>query len=204
MARDIRSDDTALQLAPVSGRSRMWLFALCVFLPLAITLIALVVATQGIGAPAGVRPDLIGGTWPLTFASSLGMIAMVVVPVWLMLDRLMKRREVVMENGTLGVRSTFYRTHMPLSELDMDRARVVDLDEHVELRPGMKVNSFALPGFRSGWFFRLHDRRRTFVAIADGRWKLWLPTRGDHDLLLEPRDPQRFLDRLHELASPTR
>jgi len=194
--------DAALQLVPASGRSRTWLFALCVLLPLAITLVALVAAAQGIGTPAGTKPNLIGGSWPQTFASSLGVVAIIVVPVWLVLDRLMRRHELALDNGVLDLRSTLYHARTPLSGLDLDRARVIDLDEHAELRPGMKANGFALPGFRSGWFFRLRDRRKTFVAIADGRWKLWLPVRGDHDLLLEPRDPQRLLERLRELASP--
>ena len=198
-------NDPALQLVPASGRSRAWLFALTVFLPLAITLVALVLAARGVGAPAGAKPNLVGGSWTTTFASSLGMIAIIAVSIWLVLGRLLKRSALVVENGALDLRSTFYRVRMPLSELDLDRARVVDLDEHTELRPGMKSNGFALPGFRSGWFFRVRDRRKTFVAIADGRLKLWLPSRGAHDLLLEPRDPQRLLDRLRELApSPTR
>jgi hypothetical protein len=194
-------NDPALQLVPASGRSRAWLFALCVALPLAITLAGLVAAAFGVGAPAGAEPRLVGGSWSLTFAFTLGLIAVIVVPLWWLLDRLMRRHAIALDGMTLDVRSTLYRCTTALAAIDLERARIVDLDERPELRPGMKSNGFALPGFRSGWFYNLRQRRKTFVAIADGRRKLWLPIRGDHDLLLEPRDPQRLLQRLRELAS---
>ena len=59
---------------------------------------------------------------------------------------------------------------------------------------------FSIPGFHSGWFL-LRNRRRSFVAIADGRRKLWLPGSGRHDLLIEPADPAALLARLRELAT---
>ena len=81
-----------------------------------------------------------------------------------------------------------------------DQARVVDLDEQVELRPTLKTNGFSIPGFHSGWFL-LRNRRRTFVAIGNGRRRLWLPGSGRYDLLLEPVDPAALLARLRELAA---
>ena len=79
--------------------------------------------------------------------------------------------------------------------------RGLDLDEHIEFKPILKTNGFSIPGFRSGWFL-LRNRRRSFVATADGRRKLWLPGSGRHDLLLEPVDPAALLARLRELAAP--
>ena len=71
--------------------------------------------------------------------------------------------------------------------------------EQVQLRPTLKTNGFSIPGFHSGWFL-LRNRRRSFVAITDGRRKLWLPGSGRHDLLIEPADPAALLARLRELA----
>ncbi|MGN6113451.1 MAG: hypothetical protein ACTHOC_10730 [Luteimonas sp.] len=193
--------EPALQLAPASGRSRAWLFALCVALPLGITFAALTAATFGIGAPAGAEPKLLRGSWPLTFAASLGMVAAIALPTWAILDRLMRRRAMALEDGALVVRSMFHRCATPLADLDLAHARIVDLAEHPGLRPGVKTNGYAAPGFRSGWFYHLGRRRKTFVATADGRRKLWLPARGGHDLLLEPRDPRAALERLREVAA---
>lgn len=177
---------------------------MCVVLPLAITLVALLAAASGFGAPAGAEPRLVDGSWPLTFASALGLCAAIVVPTWWILDRLIRRHALTLEGATLVVRSTVFRCTAPLADIDLEHARVVDLAEHPDLRPGVKTAGYALPGFRGGWFYSLRRRRKVFVAVADGRWKLWLPTRGTHDLLLEPRDPRAALERLRELAPTTR
>ncbi|MFT3756248.1 MAG: hypothetical protein QM769_09955 [Pseudoxanthomonas sp.] len=198
-----KHDDPRLQLAPASSRAKTWMFLLCVVLPLGITLVALIATALEVRQPDP-KLNLVAGSWPLTWAASLGMVAVIVVPVWLGLSALMRRHALALDGSTLDVRSTFYHARVALADLDLEHARIVDLDEHTELRPGMKSNGYTLPGFKSGWFYRLRDRRKTFVAISDGRWKLWLPTRGKHDLLLEPRDPRALLDRLRELARETR
>ena len=48
------------------------------------------------------------------------------------------------------------------------------------------------------------DGRDYAVAASDGERLLWLPTTRGFDLLLQPRDPQRLLERLRELAAPAR
>ena len=112
----------------------------------------------------------------------------------------MHRQSLQLSPDLLDVRSSFYRCRTPLHALKLDQARVVDLDEQVELRPTLKTNGFSIPGFHSGWFL-LRNRRRTFVAIGNGRRRLWLPGSGRYDLLLEPVDPAALLARLRELAA---
>ena len=141
-------------------------------------------------------------TLALTVALTVGGIAVLCGAMWWGLARLMRRQALELSADALELRSSFYRCRMPLAELELDQARLVDLDERTEYRPAVKANGFSIPGFRSGWFL-LRNRRRTFVAIADGRRKLWLPGSGKHDLLLEPRDPAALLERLRELASPS-
>ncbi|KAF1689811.1 PH domain-containing protein [Pseudoxanthomonas koreensis] len=188
--------DPRLQLAPPGARTGFWLFTLTFVLPLAVTAFALAVA-----AVRGGPMKLIGGSLPLTVALSLGGLALMCGALWWVLSRFMHRQGLSLSTDSLEVRSSFYRCRVPLSELKLDQARVVDLDEHTELRPTLKTNGFGMPGFHSGWFM-LRNRRRGFVATADGRRKLWLPTHGKHDLLLEPKDPAALLARLRELATP--
>jgi len=187
--------DPRLQLVPPGTGPRAWLFALCVALPV------LFAAAGLIGSAMDEAPmKKIGGSLALTAVSILGGVLVLTLAVWAVLVRFMRRQAVTLDAARLEVRSSFYRASVPLDVLDLDRARVVDLDERDELRPLFKSNSFSLPGYRSGWF-RLRNRRRTFVALADGRHRLWLPTRGRHDLLLEPKDPRALLQRLLELAA---
>ncbi|GAB3514205.1 PH domain-containing protein [Pseudoxanthomonas daejeonensis] len=189
-----RREDASLTLAAPGSRAGFWLFALTFVLPVLVTTLAVAVPVL-----AGGPLKLIAGSLPLTLIATLGGIALLCGVLWWVLARLMRRQALVLSPELLEVRSSFYRCRIPLRELKLDQARIVDLDEHTELRTMLKTNGFGLPGFHSGWFL-LRNRRRSFVAIADGRRKLWLPGSGKHDLLLEATDPAALLARLRALA----
>lgn len=182
------------QLVPPGPRARAWLFTLCLLLPLVLT-----AATLAIPVLTGNATSLVGGSVPLTVALVLGGLVLLCGALWWVLARSMRRQALRVSADALEVRSSFYRCTTPLAELKLDQARVVDLDERTELKPTLKTNGFSIPGFHSGWFL-LRNRRRSFVAITDGRRKLWLPGSGRHDLLIEPADPAALLARLRELA----
>ncbi|MES5814801.1 hypothetical protein [Pseudoxanthomonas sp. Soil82] len=179
---------------PPGPRARAWLFTLCLLLPLVLT-----AATLAIPVLTGSATSLVGGSVPLTVALVLGGLVLLCGALWWVLARSMQRQALRVSADALEVRSSFYRCTTPLAELKLDQARVVDLDERTELKPTLKTNGFSIPGFHSGWFL-LRNRRRSFVAITDGRRKLWLPGSGRHDLLIEPADPAALLARLRELA----
>lgn len=183
------------QLVPPGPRARTWLFTFCLLLPLVLT-----AATLAIPGLTGNATSLVGGSVPLTVALVLGGLALLCGALWWVLARFMRRQALRVSADALEVRSSFYRCTTPLAELKLDQARLVDLDERTELKPTLKTNGFSIPGFHSGWFL-LRNRRRSFVAIADGRRKLWLPGSGRHDLLIEPADPAALLARLRELAT---
>ncbi|MBD9368664.1 hypothetical protein [Xanthomonas sp. XNM01] len=186
------TDDPRLQLAPPPERASTWLFLLCVPLPVAITAAALLTV------PGDSAQVLIGDSLPLTVAVTLAGVALISLAVWYPLARAMQRQQLLLTDVSLQLQSTFYRCDVPLRQLQLERARVIDLDEHPQLRP-RKSNGFSVPGLRSGWF--RSNGRRTFVALADGRRTLWIPSSGGHDLLIEPRDPRALLDRLRASAA---
>ena len=179
--------DAALQLVLASGRSRAWLFALTVGLP--------VLATM-----TGVAVGRIPGekAWV-----ALLVVVAVMSAISAFLWRMLGRHRLRLDDTGIDIATTFYRQRIALPDLRVDAARIVRLDEHPDLRPLLKSNGYALPGFRSGWF-RLRNWQKAFVATADGERVLWLPTSRGFGLLLQPRDPQRLLDRLRELATPAR
>ena len=198
MTRDARSDDIALQLSPASGRSRMWLFALTVGVPVLATMFGVAMGH----VPAG------EWLWGIGNRGGDALIAMLVVAVVTgaiaaFLAFMLKRHRLQIDDAGLEVVTTFYRQRFAFADLRLDAARVIRLDEHPDLKPLLKSNGYALPGFRSGWF-RLRNWHKAFVAASDGERLLWLPTTRGFDLLLQPRDPHRLLERLRELASPTR
>lgn len=185
---------SALQLRPASTRSRGWLYALCVGLPVLICIVSLAFALSMEGTKRLIADDA-------AITAAVGLVC-VLLPAGLIgyaLARMQRRHRLDLRDGMLEVTTTFYRRRFGLAELDLANARVVDLDERRELAPFLRTNGFSLPGFHSGWY-RLRNRQRALVAIADGRRVLWLPTRLGYGLLLQPQQPQALLDHLRSLA----
>ena len=187
-------DDASLQLAAPGIKPKALLFVL-VMLPL-----VLVVGIPAWGSPGSLWRLLATGqgttgTW--TTAATAAFLLL----LWLLLHAAMHRHRLDLDSERLRVGTSFYTRSVPLVELVLDKARVVQLDERTEYKPMLKINGYALPGFQSG-HFRLHNRASAFVAITGGPKALWLPTTTGKGLLLQPQRPEALLARLRELARP--
>lgn len=109
----------------------------------------------------------------------------------------MRRRTVLLRDGVLEVRAAIYRKRVAVTEIDLEHARVVDLAERTELRPAVKTNGIAMPGYQAG-HFRIHRKlEKAFCLLTDRRRVLWLPLRDGGQLLLSLERPQALLDALH-------
>ena len=183
--------DSAMQLRPVSIRSRLLLASLVAGLPL----LGLFVLPALSGDPAPGGDDTAAWVIP---ASAVFCIVLAAV-----LDWSLRRHRLRLDDAGLEVTTSFYRRQLALTQLRIDQARVVDLGERTELRPILRTNGTGLPGFKSGWF-RLRNHGKALVATVGGNRVLWLPTTAGFDLLLEPRRPQALLDRLKQMAPPAR
>ena len=195
MPMTTHSLDPRLQLVPPGSKPRWLMFALCVALPIMTTAAALWWQVHG-GGPM----TLIGGSVGITIAAVLGGVSALVLAIWFGLDRAMHRHRLQLSPLALDIKTSFYSTAVPFSELILDQARVIDLHERTEFKPGMKYNGYAIAGFNSG-HFRLKNGEKAFVAIAGERRALWLPTRSGKGLLLQPQQPEALLNRLRELAA---
>ena len=155
----------------------------------------------GFGAPLVVAVVLIvmarDGAIPLPMVlAGQGLVAMtvllVVLPLW--------RRRIAFDGRRLRVEATYYTREAPLSEFDLAGARIVDLREHKELRPGLKTNGYALPGFHAG-HFRLRDmKRKAFCLVTNEAKVLSLPHADGRVWLLSFEHPQAVLDILRRAA----
>jgi len=155
-----------------------WLFAMA----LAVLLPATIAVALSLHARAG-------GIEPLVVLVSQAVIALVVLAVVLPLWR----REAAFDGKRLRLKATFYTRESPLSEFDLDAARVVDTREHREFRPWLKTNGYGLPGFWAG-HFRLRDRRRAFCLVTDPSKVVVLPHADGRLWLLSVEHPQAVLD----------
>jgi hypothetical protein len=192
--QDMQAIDPGLQLEPPSSAVRIWMFVLVFALPMAITVVSLA-AAMGSDEPKRLVADSVMATW----LTSAGIVAALTLPLWWLLDRGLRRHRIEVSSHGLEIASAFYKRRLALAELNLDEARVVDLEERTELKPASKSNAVSMPGFKGGWF-RLGNRRKAFVAMTGGPRVLWLPTRNDYDLLLQPRHPQALLEHLRKLA----
>ena len=113
----------------------------------------------------------------------------------------MRRRAIVLDNRELQVRATFYTKRFAIESIDLDKARVVSLEEHTELSPTLKTNGFSLPGFKAG-HFRLRNLGKAFCLVTDRTRVLALPLRDGSLVLVSPERPADLLARLRELAAP--
>src|SRR5690606_15099474 len=178
-----------MALVPASTRAHAWLFALVVALPMAFIVVLELAGGSGVAE---------GGT-TLAWRAAAGVAGFCVL-LWAALALLVRRHRLRLGAGGLEIATTFHGRRMDLADLDLDAARVVDLDDRPEFRPMLRTNGLAVPGFRSGWY-RLRNGHRALVATAGGRRLLWIPTAAGHDLLLQPGNPQALLDRLRAMAA---
>ncbi len=126
---------------------------------------------------------------PVVMLAIQGLIAVLTLgmalPMW--------RREATFDGKHLRVKATFYTRQAPLSDFDLDQARVVDLREHTELKPLLKTNGVGMPGLLAG-HFRLRDRRKAFCLVTDPSKVLALPHADGRIWLLGLEHPQAVLD----------
>lgn len=182
------------QLEPAPAAARAWLLALTVGLPVLVTGAAL-----GVAATTGDELSLIAGSLPLTIVLIMVGVALFGGAIAFVIGRAMRRHHLAVDGDGVEVATTFYRRRVAWNALRLDEARVAHLDEHTQLKPLLKTNGTAFPGFRSGWF-RLRNREKALVAMLDGPRVAWVPTTEGFGLLLQARQPQALLDHLRASA----
>lgn len=130
-----------------------------------------------------------GALSPVVMLAVQGLVALLtlglVLPLW--------RRQATFDGQHLRVKATYYTREAPVSEFALDKARVVDLREHTELKPLLKTNGVGMPGLMAG-HFRLRDRRKAFCLVTDPAKVLALPHADGRIWLLGLEHPQAVLD----------
>ncbi len=167
------------------------------------------------GKFARMVPLLIGGLAPVILLLGIAWIAaaqhkplslrdilppVLVLPLaGVILAASIYRRNIRIQDGSMAFGLMPWR-RIQVGALDLDAARVLDLNAHRELQPVWKIAGSGLPGFRSG-LFRLRDRRRGQVLLTDWRRVLVLPKRDGGVILLSPERPDALLAALQAAAT---
>jgi hypothetical protein len=188
--------DAQVRLEAPGTRAYVILFLLTVALP---TLLGGILPWLATDAPPSIA-WLASDSLLVSRLLGAGTILAITLAVYAGIVLLMRRHRLRIDAGGIEVATTFYSRRLRWEQLRLDAARVVDIDERTELKPMLKSNGVAMPGFHSGWF-RSRGFNRLLVASAGGKRLLWVPTREGYDLLLQPRKPAVALERMKELAA---
>ena len=147
---------------------------------------AFVVALQFQPVLAQAQP----GMWIAALCLALAVAALYFV---------IRRRSVSLEAGVLVIRAGVHTRRVPAAKLELERARIVDLEERTELLPGLRTFGASLPGYQTGWF-RTRKWGKGFYLLTDRRRVLWLPEHGGPHLMLSLQQPQALLAALNAMA----
>ncbi|HEX6250333.1 MAG TPA: PH domain-containing protein [Gemmatimonadaceae bacterium] len=104
----------------------------------------------------------------------------------------------VSERG-VRLRGDLYGRFIPAEALRGNEARIVNLAAERELSPVARTMGTGLPGYRAGWF-RLRNGEKALLYVTDGSRAVYVPTNRGYSLLLSPRDPERLVEMLRDIA----
>jgi hypothetical protein len=94
---------------------------------------------------------------------------------------------------SLTIHDRFYPVTLNRTSVDVEHIRVVDFGVDTEWRPTRRTNGFANAYYRSGWF-RVASGQTIRMYRAGGTRLVLLPPKGDGAaLLLETREPEKFV-----------
>lgn len=134
----------------------------------------------------------------IPFGTALPSVGML---VWLAV------RHVAIDEGELQVAAGLSTLRIPVAELALDRAQVLDLEEHTGYLPALPLYALGLPGFRGGYYL-LRNRRLAYCLVTDRTRVLLLPRRDGRFVLLSAEKPQALLEalsskaRVHPMRAP--
>ena len=130
-------------------------------------------------------------------AIGISIAALVAVIMLLLLSARVPRYDVSSQGLTIS-NSLFGRT-IPIGELNVREARLIDLEASPEFRPKWRTFGIGLPGRLSGWF-RLRNGEKALVFLSGGNRAIRIPTAHGYSLLIDPDNPEQVLAALTRQA----
>jgi hypothetical protein len=103
------------------------------------------------------------------------------------------------EDRQIRIRGDMYGRNITVSSLNLAMAKIVNLDEHRELRPKWRTNGIGLPGYQAGWF-KLADGEKALLFVIDPKAVVYVPTDEGYALLVSVAEAPRFLASLKKQA----
>ncbi len=129
-------------------------------------------------------------------AVSIGMVVIAILAASIFATMLLCRLKITRGHIYVGVFP--YRTRVSINSVVLDSVQVLPDGEHPRLR--WRKNGIGLPGMQLGWFTTSRGKP-VFAATAGKKGRVLIPTRGDHNLVVSCREPERVVAVLREAAA---
>ena len=146
--------------------------------------------------------------WTGWFALILGAVIILVLAVAGFLlwgAHAAKHATFEIADQNLRIRGGLYGRTIPLADLDLEKADVLDISCKDGPHLSSRRNGISLPGLRAGWF-RLawpgKGKERVLVFATSKKRVAYIPTGKDYALLLSAQEPEGLIAALKEAKQP--
>lgn len=157
--------------------------------------IALVLVAQQDSAPA----RWAGVAWASPQAASLWSVAVLCLMATA-LGAAFFRRRVTFDGHVLDVRSTLFRRRVPVADMQLEQAGVMDVKRHPRLALKRRRLGYSVPGFHSGHYV-LNDGSKGFALLTDRQRALVIPLKDGSVVMLSMAEPKALLAALRTAAA---
>lgn len=121
------------------------------------------------------------------------MLGITLLFAWIFFS--LSRVSVELQSDSLKIRASAYGRTILKSDLQLDKARILDLYKSREFSAKWRTNGIGLPGYREGWF-KLQNKEKALMFVTNTRQVVYIPTRKNFVLMLSLKNPQAFLESL--------
>ncbi len=104
----------------------------------------------------------------------------------------------VSEQG-LNLTGGLYGRNIPREQLEVTRARALDLDQDRDYGLSSRTNGAGLPGFGAGWF-RLRNGEKCLAFVTDAHRVLYVPTTKGYSVMVSVAEPSAMVQALQRLG----
>ena len=136
---------------------------------------------------------------PIWFLGIICLLLAVIFTVLAFTADAARNSSVHIEANGIRLVGDFWGRRIPLDQLDIDRAQVLDLGQRPEFSPKRRTLGTGLPGYASGWF-RLGNGEKALVYLTQRQSVVHLPTLDGYALLLSVDRPDQFIASLKRRA----
>ncbi len=108
-----------------------------------------------------------------------------------------RRARFEVSESALKISGALYGRTIPLSDIDGELAKPVNLEVDTQYHLVARTNGSGLPGYSEGWF-RLKNGEKCLAFVSDKTHVLYVPTRKGYVVMMSVEHPESLRDALRQ------